>query len=93
MVEANVIDAVKLLVSEAVLVKPETRLRELVNVLNMEVFSAWPELSVNKPVNTLKMEFFCAGVDVIVIELVGFRVQAVAAPACSVQETDVVLDN
>jgi hypothetical protein len=33
-------EAVKLLDSEAVLVKPETRLSELVNVLSMELFSA-----------------------------------------------------
>lgn len=46
----------------------------------------------NEPVNPLNMEFFSAGVDVIVIELVGFRVQAVAAPACSEQEMELVLE-
>ena len=38
------------------------------------------------------MEFFSARIDAKAIELVGFRVHAVAAPVCSVQETDVVLD-
>ena len=46
----------------------------------------------NEPVNALNTELFSAKVDAKVIELVGCRVQAVAAPACSVQETDVVLD-
>jgi hypothetical protein len=35
-----VIEAVKLLDSETVLAKPETRPSELVNVLSMELFSA-----------------------------------------------------
>jgi hypothetical protein len=83
---------VKLLDSEAVLVRLETRVSELVSVLSMEFFSARLELNVNEPVSALKMEFFSARVDVRVIELVGFRVQAVATPACSVHETDVVLE-
>ena len=82
----------KLLDSEAVLVKPETRLSELVNVLSIELFSARLELNANEPVNALTKELFSARIDAKVIELVGFRVHAVAAPACSVQETDVLLD-
>ena len=82
----------KLLDNEAVLVRPETRVSELVNVLSMEFFSARLELNVNEPVNALNMEFFSARVDVIVIELVGFRVHAVGSPASSEHETAVVLE-
>ena len=46
----------------------------------------------NEPVNALNMEFFSARIDGKAIELVGFRVQEVVAPACSVHETDVVFD-
>lgn len=81
----------KLLNSEVVLVRPETTVTELVKVLNMEFFSAKLELNVNEPVNALNMEFFSERVDVIAIELVGFRVQAVATPACSEQEMGLVL--
>ncbi len=78
--------------SEDLSAKIEAKVREEVKLLNSEVLSVRPETRVNELVSVLNREFFSARLEAIVIEPVGIRVQLVATPACSVQETGEVLE-
>ena len=73
-------------------VKTEAKLSEPVNARKREFFCERFALSVNVLASVLKMEFFSARLEALVIDAAGFRVQAVATPACSVQETGVVVE-
>jgi len=85
-------ELLKDLMNEARSVKPEAKVNEPVSVLKREFFSARPALSVNVLASVLKIEFFSARLEALVIDAAGFRVQAVATPACNVQETGVVVE-
>ena len=78
--------------NEVCSVKPDANVNELPSSLNMEFFSARLEPRINEPVSVLNMLFRRAKPEVIVIELVGFRVQVVGSPAFNVQETGVVVE-
>ena len=90
--EAMVSELLKDLMNEARSVKPEAKLSEPVNVRKREFFCARFALSVNVLASVLKMVFFSARPEALVNDAAGFRVQTVATPACSVQETGVVVE-
>jgi hypothetical protein len=90
--EAMASELLKDLMNEARSVKPEAKLSEPVNVRKREFFCARFALSVNVLASVLKMVFFSARPEAIVNDAAGFRVQTVATPACSVQETGVVVE-
>jgi hypothetical protein len=90
--EAMLSELLKDLMNEARSVKPEPRVSEPVNVRKREFLCARFALSVNVLASVLKMEFFSARLEALVIDAAGFRVQAVTTPACSVQETGVVVE-
>ena len=90
--EAIVKDEVRNLKIEFFSARLEAEVNELLRALKSEVFSEKLPLGANEPPRVLKREFFSARLEVIVMELAGFRVQEVATPACSVQLIGVVLD-
>lgn len=90
--EATPIELLRDLNNEVRSVRPEAKVNELENALKREFFGARLVLSVNVLANVLKIEFFSARLEVLVIDAIGFRVQAVASPACSLQETGVVVE-
>jgi hypothetical protein len=83
---------VKFLKSELCSVRPEVEVNKAVRALNIEFFSARLVPRVKELVRVLKMEFFSARLELLVTEAVGCNVQALAAPACNVQDTGVVVD-
>lgn len=70
----------------------EVRANEPVSVLRIEFFSARLALKINELANDRKSEFFSDKLEDITSEAVGTAEQEVAAPACMVQETGVVLE-
>lgn len=70
----------------------EVRVNELVSVLRIEFFSARLAPMINELARDRNSEFLSDKLEVMTSEVVGTEVHVVAAPACKVQETDVVLE-
>jgi hypothetical protein len=83
---------VKVLDKDVFSASPDARVSELVSDRRMEFFSTRFALAANELLRVRISEFFSVRLVGRVIEPDGLRVQAVATPACSVQETGVVLD-
>jgi hypothetical protein len=90
--EAMLSELLRALKNEVRSVNPEAKVSEPISVLNSEFFSARLVLRVSVLANVLNREFFSAILEALVIDAAGFRVQAVATPACTVQETGVVVE-
>lgn len=70
----------------------EVRANEPASARRIELFSARLAPGINELVSDRNSEFFSDKLEVIASEAVGTKVQVVAAPACRVQETGVVLE-